>query len=142
MTRTETLCLTPATSFRLWATDVWLDAEKVWSGDPEEPGGWLIIEVGGKGLAKASARGCEVVAGEGSGMGGRHNARVGEQWPICGVGLRREHVEPDAAEVPRVEVCEGGIGVEQGATGDVDEPGAGRIARSTGSSMSGGCPAR
>ena len=58
-------------------------------------------------------------------MGGRHNARVGEQWPICGVGLRREHVEPDAAEVPRVEVCEGGIGVEQGATGDVDEPGAG-----------------
>src|SRR5258708_1864960 len=89
---------------------------------PEESGGGLTIEVGGKGLAEASAGSCEVVAGEGGGVGGRHNVRVCEQWPIGGVGLGREHVEPEAGEVPGVEVRDGGLGVEEAAAGDVDEP--------------------
>ena len=92
---------------------------------PEESGGWLMIEVGGEGVAESSAGSREVVAGEGGGVGGRHDVRVGEQWPVGGVGLGREHVEPDAGEVPGVEVGEGGLGVEEGAAGDVDEPGAG-----------------
>ncbi len=58
---------------------------------PEESGGGLMIDVGGEGVAESSAGSCEVVAGEGSGVGGRHNVRVGEQWPIGGVGLGREH---------------------------------------------------
>ena len=57
-------------------------------------------------------------------MGGRHDARVGEQWPIGGVGLGQEHVEPEAGEVAGVEVREGGLGVDEAAAGDVDEPGA------------------
>ena len=57
-------------------------------------------------------------------MGGRHDARVGDQWPVGRVGLCREHVEAKAGEVPGIQVGDGGAGVEQGAAGDVDEPGA------------------
>ena len=91
----------------------------------EESGGRLTVEVGGEGVAESSAGSCEVVAGEGSGVGGRHDARVGEQRSVGGVGLGREHVEPDAGEVPDVEVGEGGLCVEEGAAGDIDEPSAG-----------------
>ncbi len=91
---------------------------------PEESGGGLTNEVSGEGVTESSAGSREVVAGEGGGVGGRHNVRVGEQWPIGGVGLGREHVEPDAGEVPGVEVREGGLGVEEAAAGNVDEPGA------------------
>src|SRR5260370_40143424 len=52
----------------------------------EEPGGWLMIEVGGEG-AESSAGRCEVVAGEGGGVGGRNDARGAEQRPAGGVGL-------------------------------------------------------
>ena len=45
----------------------------------EESGGWLMVEVGGEGIAESPAGGCEVVAGEGGGVGGRHDARVGDQ---------------------------------------------------------------
>jgi hypothetical protein len=48
----------------------------------EQSGGWLLIEVAGEGIAESSASGCEVVAGEGGGVGGRHDARVGDQWPV------------------------------------------------------------
>ena len=65
----------------------------------EESGGRLTVEVGGEGVAESSAGSCEVVAGEGSGVGGRHDARVGEQRSVGGVGLGREHVEADAGEV-------------------------------------------
>ena len=44
----------------------------------EQSGRWLMIEVTGEGVAESPARGCEVVAGEGSGVGGRHDARVGD----------------------------------------------------------------
>lgn len=44
----------------------------------EESGGWLMIEVAGEGVAESPARGREVVAGEGGGVGGRHDARVGD----------------------------------------------------------------
>jgi hypothetical protein len=81
-----------------------------------------MIEVGGEGLTESSASSCEVVAGERGGVGGRHDARVGNQWTVGGVGLGREHVEPDTGEAPRVEVGERGLGVEEGAAGDVDEP--------------------
>ena len=84
-----------------------------------------MIEVTGEGVAKSPAGGCEVVAGEGGGVGGGHDARVGEEWPVGRVGLGREHIKPDAGEAPGVEEGEGGFGVEQGAAGDVDEPGAG-----------------
>jgi hypothetical protein len=40
------------------------------------------------------------------------------------VGLGREHVEANAREVPGIEVSDRGVGVEEGAAGDVDEPGA------------------
>jgi hypothetical protein len=66
----------------------------------EESGGWLVIEVAGEGVAESTACGCEVVAGEGGGVGGRHDARVGDQWPVGRMGLRREHVEAKAGEVP------------------------------------------
>ena len=52
-----------------------------------------MIEVGVEGVAESSAGRCEVVAGEGGGVGGRHHARVAEQWPVGGVGLGREHAE-------------------------------------------------
>jgi hypothetical protein len=84
-----------------------------------------MVEVGGEGVAESSAGSCEVVAGEGGGVGGRHDARVGEQRSVGRVGLGREYVDPDAGEVPGVEVGQGGLGVEEGAAGDVDEPSTG-----------------
>jgi hypothetical protein len=83
-----------------------------------------MIEVAGEGIAESPAGGCEVVAGKGGGVGGRHDARVADQRPVGRVGLGREHVEADAGEVPGIEVGEGGVGVEEAAAGDVDEPGA------------------
>ena len=71
-----------------------------------------MIEVGGEGVAESSAGRCEVVTGEGGGVGGRHDARVAEQRPAGGVGLGREHIEPDAGEVPAIQVGDGGVGVE------------------------------
>jgi len=59
-----------------------------------------MIEVGGEGVAESSAGRCEVVAGEGGGVGGRHDARVAEQRPAGGVGLGREHIEPMPARCP------------------------------------------
>jgi hypothetical protein len=94
-----------------------------WGG--EESGGWLIVQVGGEGIAESSAGSCEVISGQGGGVGGGHDARVVEQWPVGGVGLGCEHIEPEAAEVSGVEVGEGGPGVEETAAGDVDEPDAG-----------------
>ena len=91
----------------------------------KKSGGWLMIEVAAEGVAESSAGGCEVVAGEGSGVGGRHDARVGGEWPVVRIGLGWEHVEANAGEVPGVQVGDGGVGVEEGAAGDVDEPGAG-----------------
>lgn len=37
-----------------------------------------MIEVGGDGVAESPTGGREVVAGEGCGVGGRHDARVGD----------------------------------------------------------------
>ena len=88
----------------------------------EESSGWLMIEVANEGIAESSAGSCEVVAGEGGGVGGRDDARVGDQWPVGRVGLGREHVEANAGELPGVQVGDGGVGVEEGAAGDVDEP--------------------
>lgn len=84
-----------------------------------------MIEVADEGIAESSAGSCEVVAGEGGGVGGRDDARVGDQWPIGRIGLGREHVEANAGEVPAIQVGDGGVSVEEGAAGDVDEPGAG-----------------
>jgi hypothetical protein len=71
-----------------------------------------MIEVAGQGIAESSAGGCEVVAGEGGGVGGRHDAAVGDQRPVGWVGLGREHVEAKACEVPGIQVGDGGVGVE------------------------------
>ena len=57
-----------------------------------------MIEVGGEGVAESSAGSRAVVAGEGGGVGGHHDARVGEQRPVGRVGLDREHVEAEAGE--------------------------------------------
>src|ERR1700733_13821793 len=90
----------------------------------EQSGRWLVIEVAGEGIAEAPAGGCEVVAGQGGGGGGRHDARGADQRPVGRVELGREHVEANAGEVPGIEVDEGGVGVEEAAAGDVDQPGA------------------
>jgi hypothetical protein len=58
-------------------------------------------------------------------VGRRHDVRVGSQRPAGGVGLGRENVEAQAGEVPGVQVGDGGVGVDEGAAGDVDQPGAG-----------------
>src|ERR1700722_10845562 len=84
-----------------------------------------MIEVGGEGVAESSAGGDEEVAGEGGCVRGRHDARVSEQWPIGWVGLRGKDVEPNAGEMPGVEVGKGGVGVKESAARDVDQPGAG-----------------
>jgi len=52
-----------------------------------------------------AARGCELVAGEGGGVSGRHDARVGGQRPVGRVGLGWEHVEADAGQVPGIQVA-------------------------------------
>ena len=83
-----------------------------------------MVEVAGEGVAESSAGGCEVVAGESSDVSGRHDARMGDQRPVGRVGLGREHIEAKAGEVPGIQVGDGGVGVEEGAAGDVDEPGA------------------
>ena len=70
-----------------------------------------MIEVGDERVAESSTGHREEVAGEGGGVGGRHDVREGEQWPIGRIGLSREHVEPDAGKVPGVEVGDGGLGV-------------------------------
>src|ERR1700724_1967094 len=72
-----------------------------------------MIEVSGEGLAESSAGRCEVVAGEGGGVGGRHNVRVGKQWPIGGGGAREEQLDAEA-----------GLSAERGTAGNIDEPGA------------------
>src|SRR3984885_7072773 len=48
----------------------------------EAPRGWLRVEVAGEGIAEASAGGCEVVGGEGGDVGGRHDARGGDQRTV------------------------------------------------------------
>jgi hypothetical protein len=92
---------------------------------PEESGGWSMIEVRGEGVAESSAGSHEVVAGERGGVGSRHDARMGEQSTVGGVGLGRKDIESHACEVSGVEVGEGGVRVEEGTAGDVDEPGPG-----------------
>ena len=66
----------------------------------EESGGRLMIEVADQGVAEPPAG------------GGR-------------VRLGREHIKADAGQVPGIPVGDGGVGVEEGAAGNVDEPGAG-----------------
>jgi hypothetical protein len=48
-----------------------------------------MIEVPGEGIAESSAGGCEVVAGEGGGVGGRHDARVADSGDAAGSLARR-----------------------------------------------------
>jgi hypothetical protein len=84
-----------------------------------------MIEVRGEGVAESSAGSHEVVAGERGGVGSRHDARMGEQSTVGGVGLGRKDIESHACEVSGVEVGEGGVRVEEGTAGDVDEPGPG-----------------
>jgi hypothetical protein len=43
-------------------------------------------------------------------VGGRHDARVDDEWPVGRVGLGREHVKAKAGEVPGTQVGEGGVG--------------------------------
>jgi hypothetical protein len=91
----------------------------------KESGRGLVIEVAGERVAESSAGGCEVVAGEGGGVSRRHDARMGDQWPVGWIGLGREYIEANTGEVPGIQVSDGGVGVEEAAAGDVDEPGTG-----------------
>jgi hypothetical protein len=50
----------------------------------QESGGWLMIEIAGEGVAESSAGRLEVVAGEGRGVGSRHDARVATSGPSAG----------------------------------------------------------
>jgi hypothetical protein len=74
-----------------------------------------MIEVAGEGVAESSARGREVVAGEGGGVSGRHDARVAGQRPAGRIGLGGEHVEANACEVPGIQV--GDLGADGGIEG-------------------------
>ena len=70
-------------------------------------------------------------------------ADQGVAEPPAGVGrvrLGREHIKADAGQVPGIQAGDGGVGVEEGAAGNVTSQAPGRMARSTVSSTSGGWP--
>ena len=93
----------------------------------EESGGWLMIEVAGEGVAESTTRGCEVVAGEGGGVSGRHDAWVVGGWSVGSVGLGGEHVEAKAGKVPGIQVgVDGAEGRDRAVRGTAAHAGDGR----------------